>query len=173
MRYFLLVALLSSFPLLHGCSPTFNWRDVRTDQTPLIALFPCKPDQGVRVVSLGATDVTMTMLGCDAGDATFTLAYADMKNAANTGAALGLWKLATLGNMRARSPSELPFLIKGASVLPQSVQVEARGVRPDGTAVAVQAVWFAAGSLVFQAAVYADTVSPAVADTYFAGLRLQ
>lgn len=173
MRYFLLVALLSSFPLLHGCSPTFNWRDVRTDQTPLTALFPCKPDQGARVVSLGAKDVTMTMLACNAGDATFALAYADMKEATNTGAVLGQWKSATLATMRAPSASELPFLPKGASVLPQSVQLEARGVRPDGTAVAVQAVWFAAGSLVFQAAIYADTISPAVAESFFAGLRLQ
>lgn len=173
MRYFLLIAALCAIPILHGCSPTFNWRDVRLDQAPLAALFPCKPDQGARVVSLGAKDVTMTMLGCDAGGATFTLAYADMKDAAVTGAVLAQWKAATLGNMRTQSSSELPFLLNGARVLPQSVQVAARGARPDGTAVAVQAVWFAAGSLVFQAAVYADTISPAVAETYFAGLRLQ
>lgn len=173
MRYFLLVAVLCSLPIFHGCSPTFNWRDIRPDQTPLAALFPCKPDQGARVVSLGAKDVTMTMLGCDAGGATFALAYADMKDAAMTGAVLAQWKAATLANMRATSSSELPFLIKGASVLPQSVQVAARGSRPDGTAVAVQAVWFAAGALVFQAAVYADTVSPTAAEPYFAGLKFQ
>lgn len=173
MRYFLLVVVVCSIPILNGCSPTFNWRDVRPDQTPLAALLPCKPDQGARVVSLGAKDVTMTMLGCDAGGATFALAYADMKDAAMTGAVLAQWKAATLGNMRAQSSSELPFLLKGASVLPQSVQVAARGVRPDGAAVAVQAVWFAAGSLVFQAAVYADTVRPAVAETFFAGFKLQ
>lgn len=173
MRYFLLVAVLCSIPILNGCSPTFNWRDVRPDQTPLVALFPCKPDQGARVVSLGAKDVTMTMLGCDAGGATFTLAYADLKDAAMTGAGLAQWKAATLGNMRTKSSSELPFLLKGARVLPQSVQVEARGFRPDGMAVAVQAVWFAAGSQVYQAAVYADASNHAAAETYFAGLGLQ
>lgn len=115
----------------------------------------------------------MTMLGCDAGGATFTLAHADMKDAANPGVALEQWKSATLGNMRVGSASELPFLIKGASVLPQPVRVEAHGVRPDGTAVAVHAVWFASGSQVFQAAVHADSVSPAVAESFFAGLRLQ
>lgn len=172
MRFFLLVVALSGFPLFHGCSPTFNWRDVRPDQTPLSALFPCKPDQGARRVSLGAKEVTMTMLGCHAGAATFTLAYADTKDVASTGAVLGHWKLATLGTMRAQASSELPFLPKGASILPQSVQVQAMGVRPDGTAMAAQAVWFAVGSLVFQAAIYADTISPAVAETYFSGLRL-
>ena len=173
MRYFLPVVLLTSLPVLHGCSPTLNWRDVRTDQTPLTALFPCKPDQVVRTVSLGAKDVAMTMLGCDAGDATFTVTYADMKDGVNPGAALGQWKAATLGNMRVGSASELPFPIKGASVSPQPVRVEVHGVRPDGTAVAMHAVWFASGTQVFQAAVHADSVSPAVAESFFAGLRLQ
>jgi hypothetical protein len=36
----------------------------------------------------------------------------------------------------------------------------------------VLAVWFAAGSLVYQAAVYADTADATVAETYFAGLQL-
>jgi hypothetical protein len=173
MRYYLLAALSASFLVLQGCSPTLNWRDVRTDQTPLIALFPCKPDQVVRTVSLGAKDVAMTMLGCDAGDATFSLAHADMRDAANPGAALDQWKRTTLGNMRVGSASELPFPIKGASVSPQPVRVEVRGVRPDGTAVAMHAVWFASGTQVFQAAVHADSVSPAVAESFFAGLRLQ
>ncbi len=172
MRYFLLAAVLCSIPIFNGCSPTLNWRDVRFDQAPLVALFPCKPEQGVRLVSLASKEVTMTMLGCDAGGATFTLAYADLQDATMTGAVLGQWKQATLGSMRAQAASERPFLIKGASVLPQSVHAEARGSRQDGTAVAAHAVWFAAGSLVYQAAVYADTVSPTVAETYFAGLRL-
>jgi hypothetical protein len=173
MRHVLLfVVLMSGLSVLHGCSPTFNWRDVRPDQTPLVALFPCKPDQGVRVVSMGAKDVTLTLLACNVGDATFALAYADMTDAAITGTALGQWKSATLATMRAQSSSERAFVIRGANVLPQSVQLEARGVRADGTAVAAQVVWFAVGSKVFQAAVYANTVSPAVTETFFSGLKV-
>ena len=159
--------------ILQGCSPTFNWRDVRIDQTPLVALFPCQPDQGNRVVTLGAQEVTMFMWGCDAGGATFTVAYADAKDVANTGAVLGQWKTATLGAMRAQSPSELPYPIKGANGLVQSVQVRANGVRPDGTPVAAQAVWFAVDTKVYQAVVYADAVNVVAMDTYFEGLRLQ
>jgi len=173
MPYFLLVAVLCGIPMLPGCSPTFNWRDVRSDQTPLVALFPCKPDLSARVVSLGAQDVSMTMWACDAGGATFAVAYADIKVAADAGAALGQWKSATLGHLRAPSPSELPYLIKGASAMPPAVQVQTRGLRPDGSGMAVHAVWFAQGSQVFQAALYADTVSPALAETFFSGLRLQ
>lgn len=173
MRYFPLVAVWCSIPILNGCSPTFNWRDVRPDQTPLAALFPCKPDQEARAVSLGTKNVSMTMLRCDAGGVTFTLAYADTKDAASTGSFLAQWKVATLNNLRAQPSSELPFVLKGASLLPLSVKVEALGIRQNGTSVAVQAVWFAVGSLIVQATVYADTADPAVAETFFAGLKLQ
>lgn len=173
MPYFRTAALLCGILLFSGCSPTFNWRDIRTDPTPLLALFPCKPDTSERVVPLAGQAVKMTMLGCDAGGATFSLAYADMQDATLSGTVLGEWKANTLGNIRTQSPKERPFLLKGADVLPQSVQVEARGTRPDGTAVSAQAVWFAVGSQVFQAAVSTDGASPAEADTYFAGLRIQ
>lgn len=171
MSYSLRNAGLSGLLGLAACSPTFNWRDVRPEQTPLVALFPCKPDRETRVVSLGLKDVTLTMLACVAGGATFTLAYADTKDAASTGVVLAQWKRATLVNLRAQASRESPFLLKGARVLPQSVQVQADGVRQDGANVALQAVWFTAGSLAYQAAVYADAANPTVAETYFAGLR--
>ena len=172
MRYFFLFAGLCSVLILNGCSPTFNWRDVRPDKAPLVALFPCKPDQGTRVVSLGAKDVTMTMLGCDAGGSTFTLAFIDTQDAASTGTVLDQWRSATLSKLRAQSTSKLPFLIKGASAVPPSVQVAARGTRPDGAVVVVHAVWFASGAQLFQAAVYAEAANPAVTESYFSGLRL-
>lgn len=172
MPYFLLAATLFGSLLLNGCSPTFNWRDVRPDQTPLVALFPCKPDQGERVVMLGAKEVTMKMLACDAGGVTFALAYANMGSPALTGVALAQWKAVTLGHLRAQSAVEQPFSLKGAELSAPPVQVAARGAHPDGSAVAVQAVWFAAGPVVFQAAVYATVANPAAAEAYFAGLRL-
>lgn len=173
MRYFQFVAALSGLSLLLGCSPTFNWRDVHPDQAPLTALFPCKPEQSTRRIALAAKDVTMTMLTCDAGHATFTLAMAETNDASSTGAVLSQWKSATLGNMQAVTSSERLFALKGAGVLPPPMQVLASGTRPDGTALTLQAVWFAAGSQVFQAAVVANAANPAVAETYFAGLQLQ
>lgn len=172
MRYLLLAGALAGFPMLSGCSPTLNWRDVRPEQTQLLTLFPCKPEQIVRVVSLGAQQVPLTMLVCDAGGAKFVLAYGHTKDAANAAEILAHWQSTTLANIGAPTPRELPVQIKGANVLPRAAAVQASGVRPDGSPVALQAVWFAAGSQVFQAAVYADTANPGVADTFFAGLRL-
>ena len=65
-----LVALLS----LAACSPTFNWREVRPEGTRLNLLLPCKPDKAQKVVPLGGRATSLSMLGCDAGDATFAVA---------------------------------------------------------------------------------------------------
>lgn len=173
MRYFQFVATLSGWSFLLGCSPTFNWRDVHPDQAPLTALFPCKPEQSTRRVALAAKDVTMTMLTCDAGHNAFTLTIAETNDASSASAVLSQWKSATLGNMQAVTSFERRFALKGASVLPAPVQVLASGTRPDKTALTLQAVWFAAGSQVFQMAVVGNAANPAVAETYFAGLQLQ
>lgn len=158
---------------LVACSPTFNWRDIHPQATPLVALLPCKPDQEARVVALGGQEVEMRMLGCDAGGATFAVAYTDIKDADKVGVALVQWKTAMLGNMHAVSSVDVPFVPPGASTLPQSELVVAQGSRQDGSKVAAQGAWFARGSQVFHAVVYADKVSPEVAETFFSGLRFQ
>ena len=172
MRYLFSITVLATGALLAACSPTFNWRDVRPEQTSLVALLPCKPDQRIRVQTLGATEVSVTMLGCEAGGALITLAYADLKDPALAGPVLAQWKVTSLANLRATGSTELPFVLKGARVLPESIKLQAQGRRADDSAVVLQSVWFASGSLVFQVAIYADSAKPLVAETFFAGLQL-
>jgi len=158
---------------LGACSPTFNWREVRPQVTPLVALLPCKPDQAARVVPLGGRDVEMHMLGCDAGGATFAVAHADIKDADKAGVVLAQWKAAVLGHVRATSSVDVPFAPPGATALPQSVRVVAQGSRQNGGKLTAQGAWFAHGTQVFHALVYAEEVSPEVAETFFAGLKFQ
>jgi len=115
----------------------------------------------------------LTMLVCDADNAKFAITYADTRDTASMALLVEHWKAATLANIGAPLSQELAFEITGASLAPQPAEVRANGVRVDGTAVALRAVWFAVGSQVFQAAVYADAIKPAVAETYFNGLRLR
>ncbi len=171
MPHLLLAGLLSGSLLLQACSPSLNWRDVRLDQTPVLALFPCKPERAAREVSMGDQTLTLTLLACDAGDAKFALAYADTKDADKTGPLLALWRSITLDNMRATAPQDVPVNIKGVTGS-SATGVLANGSHPDGTAVVLQAVWFASGSRIFQASVYSDVARSQVAETYFAGLRL-
>ena len=75
--------------------------------------------------------------------------------------------------MRSVSSQQTPFLPPGALALPQSVQVVASGQRADGSAVESHAAYFARGSRVFQAVIYADRLSPEAAETFFSGLRFE
>ena len=177
MRYLPILGVLLTSALLGGCNPTLNWRDVRTQDATLMALFPCKPESAERKVPLAEAVVTLKMLGCEAAGATFALAYADLKDASQAGSALDQLKTVTLGKLRAKVDHSAPFVMKGAPTLPQSLLVDAVGTLQDGTTpVRAQVAWFAAGHQVFQAAVYspvnAESVQPAEWEAFFSGLRL-
>lgn len=172
-----IVLFLWSFGLgLAGCSPAFNWRDIRLDEAPLTALLPCKPDRGNRTVPLAGASVELRMVGCEAGGATFAVSQTRLHPGAPAAEALAQWRAATLGNMRARDVLQKPFQPPGSLALPQSVQLTASGQRADGRPVQARAVWFARpapeGIWLFHAVVYADAVDAEAADTFFGGLRL-
>jgi hypothetical protein len=177
MCYFFKCFVLVSGLLLGACSPSLNWRDVNPEQTPLRLLFPCKPDQGERSVPLGGKVVVMKMLGCEAGGATFTLGYADLTGVPDFGGGLDYWRRETLRQINAQTSRSTPFVISGAMAIPQSVVVEAHGVKADGSVVVVNVAWFAIGAFIYQAAVYSDGKSekanPPMADTYFSGIGLK
>ena len=138
----------------------------------MVGLLPCKPDHGARVVPMGAKPLTITMMGCDANGATFTLAHVAVQDANEAPRVLTQWQAATIGTLRGQTLSAMPFSLKGSLAEPAAVQVSAVGVRPDGGPVSLQAVWFAVAGRVFQVAMYADKAQPEVAEAYFSGLRL-
>ena len=170
---------------LAACSPTFNWRDVRPEDTTLAALMPCKPDSAQRKVALGNRPVVIRLLGCDAGGVTFALAVADVGDASGTAAALAQWQNVTLVNMKAlpvespegarsqRASTTAPLRVRGAALQPPGVQVTASGQRADGAAVHSQAAYFVHGTQVFQAVIYAVHIKADVAETFFSSLKLE
>jgi hypothetical protein len=170
----LLAALsLLSAATLAACSPTFNWREVRAEPTPLKAMLPCKPDKGARTVPMAGREVSLEVLGCDTGGATFAVLFADIGDASRLGEVLAQWNTATLLNLRSEAAQQRAFLPPGALGLHQSLQVVARGKRADGSKVESHAAYFARGSHVFQAVIYSSELKPEVADTFFSGLRLE
>jgi hypothetical protein len=168
-------ALVSALFSLAACSPTFNWREVRAESAPLKATLPCKPDKAARTVPMAGRQVELKVLGCDTDGATFAILAGDVVDPLRAGEVLAQWKAATLANMRASGAStgERPLLPAGAMALPQSLRVTAVGQRGDGSRVESQAAYFARGSHVVQAVVYADRVPPEAADTFFAGLAFE
>lgn len=137
--------------MLAACSPTLDWRAVTLPGQGLQASLPCKPEQVQRSVELAGTPVDMHMSGCEADGATFAIACAVLQDPTQTGAALTHWRAAVLAGMQAPSegeghagaPQDTAFVPAGALDIPPSVRTEVQGRSPDGTGVAVQAVWFA------------------------------
>jgi hypothetical protein len=159
--------------LAAACSPTFNWREVRAEGTTLQAMLPCKPDKGERVLPLAGQDARVQALGCDTGGATFVVLYADVGDPSRAGTALEHWRQASLANIRATGSTSQPFVPVGAPALPQSLRVSAQGQRADGSPVRSEAAYFARGSLVVQAAVYATQPRPEWLEPFFQGLKFQ
>ena len=179
---------------LTACSPVFNWREVRPEDTALSLLLPCKPDRAEKKLSLGERPQVLRLLGCDAGGATFAVTVADVGDASSVTAVLAAWQSATLANMKASPPMRsgltgatpdkadkadknatgaVPLKVTGAASQPPAVLVKARGQRADGTAVSGQAAYFVQGSQVFQVVIYAVEISPEVAETFFSSLKFE
>jgi len=115
--------------------------------------------------------VAVHALGCEAAGTSFALLYADFGAAGELDQALAQWKRASLAAGRAAAQSEQPFVPAGALGLAQSAVVNARGQRPDGSAVHSRAAYFARGTYAFQAVVYSGDANAQASEPFFAGLR--
>jgi len=159
--------------LTAACSPALNWREVRLEPSALVAMLPCKPDQGTRAVSLAEQNLSMHMLGCEADSATFAVSYVDVPDATQAAAVQAQWKAAMLRNMRATQNRESPLSTTNVAGATGAAQLQAQGTQPDGRAVTAQGVWFARGTQVFHAVMYASKINADAADAFFTGLRFQ
>jgi hypothetical protein len=174
------VWLAGALLALAACNPTFNWREVRPDHTALSLLLPCKPDKAEKTVPLGGQPVPLRMLGCDAGDATFAVAVADIGDATRAEAVLAQWQALTLANMKAGpvgtgagSTQVGSFRPPGMTTGAPARLVKSSGQRADGRAVAGQAAYFSRGSQLFQVVLYAGVIDAEVAETYFSSLKFE
>ena len=156
---------------LAACNPTFNWRDVRPDGTALSLLMPCKPDKAQKTVPLAGQPTELMLLSCDAGGVTYAVAVADVKDASRVTATLAQWQSATLANMKAVPSSGAAIKLTGLAS--GAMLVKATGLRANGQAVSSQAAYFAQGSQVFQAVMYADKIAPDAAEPFFSGLKFE
>ncbi|HEY3047020.1 MAG TPA: hypothetical protein VGJ72_06105, partial [Polaromonas sp.] len=133
-----LAAGLSALLALAACSPAFNWREVRPENTRLRLLLPCKPDKAQKVVPFGGKPTTLSMLGCEAGGVTFAVAVVDLGNpgeVSNAASILAQWQSVTLANMKAGAAQVSSLQLPGAGMAQPPVLVKAQGQRADGTAV--------------------------------------
>ena len=161
--------------LLMGCSPDLNWRQTGFEGSKLKADLPCKPDRTTREVPLGGLPVNLQVAGCESGTAMVAVMSAALPPGADANALMLGWQQATLANMVAQDPQRQAWAHPGMMPLPATQRVSAQGLRTDGQAVALQAVWgaFVEGDHVrlVHAAVYDRKVPAELADTLFESLK--
>jgi hypothetical protein len=159
---------------LSACYPTFNWRELRLEGTPLQALLPCKAETAERTVPLGGVSTVLHMHSCKTSGLTFALAWANAVDAAAVPAVLSDWQRASLAAIRVDPALHTDpahrwnAMVAGASL---AQGITAQGTDPQGQPVQVRVVYFARGAQVFQAAIY-GAGSDEVNTTFFDGLKL-
>ncbi len=163
--------------LLGACSPTFNWRELRDEGTPLQALMPCKPETATRAVALdGGKPNELHMHSCDTGGLTFAVAWIDVGDAARVPAALNGWRRASLGALRVDPARADEPALQWTAAIPgatQSQGLTAKGTDHQGSTVQMRAVHFVRGSQLYQAAIYGPALNDAsVTSAFFEGLKL-
>ena len=166
------IGVLMAF-LLTACYPTFNWRELRPEGTPLQALLPCKPETAERTVPLGGAPTVLHMHSCKTGDLTFALAWANA-DAATVPTLLNDWQRASLAAIRVDPALHTDPALRWNATVSGATQVQgikSQGTNPQGQPVQAQAVYFTRGAQVFQAAIY-GAASDEVSATFFDGLKL-
>lgn len=157
-----------------GCSPTFNWREVRQEGAPVQMLLPCKPDMGQRELQLVQGQSHMVqMIGCKTGGFTFTVAWADVRHGSLTNAALSAWQTATVDQLNNRNRVDRSVKISGLSVYSPSTLVSVSGVTESGARVVMEGVWFTKDTYVIQAMIVGEASADQVSEPFFSGLSLQ
>jgi hypothetical protein len=156
--------------VLMACAPALDWREVRPAGSGATMLFPCKPDNHARKVTLGTQELRLVLHACRAGDSTWALAFADVAEPAHVGPALTELRAAAARNLGASDARILPLKVEGATPNPASQRVQIRGRIADGRLVTEQLAVFAVGTRVFQATALGEALEPDAAETFFASL---
>jgi hypothetical protein len=166
-------AMLAMAVALLACSPTLNWRELRPEGSGIAMSFPCKPERRVRDVVLPGHRVRLQMLSCAAGGATYALAFADLPDPAAVAPALAELREQAAANIGAGPAALSPLQVAGMTPNPQAGRVALSGHLPDGSAVQLQAAFFAKAMRVYQASVVGSGPGGEAAQTFLAALDLR
>lgn len=165
------VVLLCS-GLLAGCSPEFNWREVRLPEIGAGALFPCKPVKQSRAIALGGSEVTWTLHACEAGGVTFALASGGLRDGSDVGRALRDLTEAVRRNLGAEVVRASNATVSGAGRDHPPQRLDLEGRRHDGAPISETALLFVRGTRIYQATVLGGRPSAEVADTFLSSIRI-
>lgn len=157
---------------LVACSPSLNWREVRPLDAQAVALFPCKPDDLLRQVDLAGLSLSLHLVSCEAQGRVFALAHAALPSGAQASEVLDALRRATESNVGSKGVVLPAWSVRGMGPDPAAQHLRWRGVRPDGSSLEVEAVYFSGGDRVYQASIVGSSSEVEAAEMFFSSFRL-
>ena len=146
-----LLAAAASF--LCACSPGLNWREVHAGE--LTAMLPCKPDSATRQIALDKKSYEMNVTGCEVAGDLFVISHLQAEDHAQAPLAMAHLRAASLAAVKASNVQPMPDSGDAQS----SFDVQAAGLRPDGSPVQVRFKWLMLEKEIYQLGVYASSLS--------------
>jgi hypothetical protein len=159
--------------VLGACSPALDWREARPEGA-IQLMFPCRPRQQERPVTLAGVQLPMRMHACSAAGSNFALAALDVPEPARVTPDLAALRAQVVANLSGVVTEERALSLAGATPNPASARLHVVGKRPDGSAVVADLAFFVRGLTLYQASVVGSDGAPqrAAADTFFGAIRL-
>lgn len=178
-RRSLLTVLLGSAALAAGCSPEYNWREIRGGNDHYRVMLPGKPSQMTRPIDLDGMKVSMTMQGAQVGDVAFTVAAAELPDASEAvrERAIGAMRTAMVRNIGGRETDARAMNVPVVDISDRLTgtapgwRIDAVG-QSGGRPVELHAVFTARNGRAWQAVVVGPTPDPVQAQQFLDGFRL-
>ncbi|MFZ6862087.1 hypothetical protein ACO0K7_05595 [Undibacterium sp. Ji67W] len=89
-----------SILLLSACNPTFNWREIHSNDAPFSVLMPGKADSFSQDIQLAGVPVKMTMTATDVGGLNFAVGSVKLADASKTDEVLGAMQNGMIKNIQ-------------------------------------------------------------------------
>ena len=178
MRHSIFLSLLLPVVvfLMAACSPTYDWREVRGQDAPYMAMMPGKPSSHTRSVNLNGLEVSMTLTAAEVEDVVFAVGSAQLSDPGQAAFALQAMKTALVNNISGTVRSEKQLPPVGQPPLPV-LQLEAVGTpaaTSERTPHLLMARLFAKDQHIYQVLVLGPEAKVVrdEAETFFAGFKV-
>ena len=110
-----LLPLLGALALLAGCYPDLDWRELQWHEGGFAVMFPARPKETTRDITLGGTTLELHMLSAEVNDMAFGVGYADLPAGVAGDALLAAARDGLVRNIAGRVVIEQPVSKPGLS----------------------------------------------------------
>lgn len=167
----LVVTSLTFFSVttLAGCTPKYDWRDVKGTVVPFTVLMPGKPTILEKPVSLDGVKAQMTMTAVEIDGVAFAVGSAELTNPAQARAALTVMKETMVKNIDGTIVKEDAQFGDVAS----NIDIVAKGLTSSGMKRQLRAHFVATNRRVYQVVVLGPekTIQPEAVETFLKSFK--